>query len=258
MSRELEKYKNDIRFLLDCGAFTAKHTGKLITLNEYCNFLDNLSIKPWRYFSLDVIGEPKKTYDNYCEMLKRGYQPLPIFTQGESLDMLDTYYSTSDVVGIGFLKTKGHKEYLKFLMRHIGKRKVHWLGFTKLDFVKKYRPYMCDSSSCNQGQRFGALHLYEKKGQSPSVFLRKDFVEKPPLKIIQTIESYGFDYRDLAKSKNWRGGQSIITKLTTASWLSLSYDIHKKLNSNMFLAVALDSKIKHIMDSYYHLMKDQI
>ena len=49
------------RFLLDSGAFTAHNAGKVITLDDYCRFIEAMPIKPWRYFQLDVVGDPDKT-----------------------------------------------------------------------------------------------------------------------------------------------------------------------------------------------------
>lgn len=49
------------RFLLDSGAFTAHNAGKVITLDDYCRFIEAMPVKPWRYFQLDVVGDPDKT-----------------------------------------------------------------------------------------------------------------------------------------------------------------------------------------------------
>ncbi len=89
-----------IRWLLDSGAFTAHNSGKDITLDEYCRFLDRLPVKPWRYFMLDVIGNPDATWNNYQKMLSRGYKPVPIFTYGSDLQLVDEYYKTSDYINM--------------------------------------------------------------------------------------------------------------------------------------------------------------
>lgn len=73
------------RFLLDSGAFTAHNAGKVITLDDYCRFIEAMPIKPWRYFQLDVVGDPEKTARNYEKMLERGFTPVPVFTHNESL-----------------------------------------------------------------------------------------------------------------------------------------------------------------------------
>jgi phosphoribosylglycinamide formyltransferase-1 len=157
---------SSLRFNLDSGAFTAWKAGKQIGLDEYCRFLEGLPIKPWRYFTLDVIGDPGETLRNYETMLARGFKPVPIFTRGEDPSVLEQFYKTSEVVGIGGLVgTPRNRGFVKAIMKHIGDRKVHWLGFTDFNFVKTFRPYMCDSSSWESAARYGALKLYMGGGR---------------------------------------------------------------------------------------------
>jgi len=49
----------DINFLLDSGAFSAWKLKKEIKLDDYCKFVESLPFAPWKYFTLDVIGNPK-------------------------------------------------------------------------------------------------------------------------------------------------------------------------------------------------------
>jgi hypothetical protein len=167
------------RFLLDSGAFTAWKAGTKIELDDYCNFIEGLDFQPWRYFTLDVIGDPKATLKNYDAMLKRGFNPVPIFTRGDSLAALEHYYRTSDLVGVGGLVgTRGNKGFVNGIMKKIGKRRVHLLGFTRLDFLKTYRPYMCDTSSWEYGARMLLrlnAHVWAQKVQDEEVTLRAEF-----------------------------------------------------------------------------------
>ena len=75
---KMKRFPQDrLRFLLDCGAFTAWQTGKKIELDDYCKFVETCDPKPWRYFSLDVIGDAEKTAANFEKMLERGFKPVP-------------------------------------------------------------------------------------------------------------------------------------------------------------------------------------
>mgnify|MGYP003110595691 FL=1 len=134
------KVKNiEIRFLLDCGAFTAFFTGKKIELDDYCKFVETCDPKPWRYFSLDVIGNPEKTAKNFEIMLKRGFKPVPIYTPGEDKQAIDYFYSKSDVVGFGGINNfdgKKRKGYIKGIMNYEKGRKVHFLGFPNIVYLK--------------------------------------------------------------------------------------------------------------------------
>jgi hypothetical protein len=225
-----------LRLVVDSGAFTAWKAGKPIQLDDYCRFLEGLPIKPWRYFTLDVIGDPHATMRNYETMLSRGFTPVPIFTRGEDPSVLDDYYKTSDVVGIGGLVgTAGNRGFVRGIMRHIGKRKVHWLGFTPFDFIKVYRPYMCDSSSWTSGARFGSFDLYMGRGRMIKV-TKAEMAEKPSQEILDRVRFYGLDPAGLGIRENWHGSHTYNRILGAYSHAHLSHDIEKNLGTKQFLA----------------------
>jgi len=158
----LQENRDNVRFLLDSGAFTAWKAGKPIALDDYCRFIESLPFESWRYFMLDVIGDPAATMRNYETMLKRGFNPIPIFTRGEDPSVLDDYYKTSDLVAIGGLVgTPGNKGFVKGIMEKVGGRRVHWLGFFDCNFVKHYRPYSCDSSTWKVGATFKNFNVVD-------------------------------------------------------------------------------------------------
>lgn len=238
-----------VRFVLDSGAFTAWKAGKEIKLDDYCRYIESLPFEPWRYFVLDVIGNPKATMDNYETMLKRGFKPVPIFTRGEDPSCLDDYYKTSDVVGIGGLVgTQGNKGFVKGIMGLVGQRKCHWLGFTNLNYVKHYRPYMCDSSTWEMGARYGQITVYMGGGQC--VLLRQKTIvqdlKKPA--IVTAIKALGFDPYSLMKKEHWAGSYTIARRMGAKSWVRLSQDCGKNLGVNMFLAAANDYGAKMLLE----------
>lgn len=235
--RILYENQDKIRFLLDSGAFTAWKAGKPIALDDYCRFIESLPFKPWRYFTLDVIGNPEKSFENYQIMLKRGFNPIPIFTRGEDIKMINEYYKTSDVVGIGGLVgTKGNKGFVKGIMKVVGDRKVHWLGFTDKNFVKHYRPYSCDSSSLTMAVRFATFKLFNIKNGQWIKLGKKDFMSKPKKEIVEIISGYGFSVDDFAKSKNWHEPIGLGEQISFSSHVRASLYYFKKANVFYFLA----------------------
>jgi hypothetical protein len=228
----------ELRFVLDSGAFTAWKAGKPIELDNYCRFIEQLPVKPWRYFTLDVIGDPEGTMRNYETMLKRGFKPVPIFTRGEDPSVLEDYYKTSDVVGVGGLVgTPNNRGFVRGIMRHVGKRDVHWLGFTDLDFIKVFKPYMCDSSTWESGARYGALKLYLGRGKFKSV-KKTDFANKPDPAILERIKYLGLDPYQLSQRDSWYGGYSPSRSLCARSSVVLSVDVERSVGTKLFLAVA--------------------
>lgn len=253
MLEALQSCGPQLRFLLDSGAFTAWKAGKPIQLDDYCRFLDTLPVKPWRYFSLDVVGDPEATLRNYETMLRRGYTPVPIFTRGEDPSVLEDFYKTSDVVGIGGLVgTRGNRGFVRGIMKRIGARKVHWLGFTNLDFLRVFRPYMCDSSSWESGARYGVISLYMGRGRFKR-FNRQGFVEKPDNAILQRIRDLGVDPYSLAREQGWRGGLSPARTLCARSGVALSVDVGCHLGTRMFLAVTTDMSLGLIARGFHDL-----
>lgn len=262
LNKSLQTYlqdKNDINLLLDSGAFTAWKAGQVIEIDDYCKFIDNLPIKPWKYFALDVVGNPQKTMENYEIMLKRGYKPIPIFTRGEDISVLEDYYKTSDLVGVGGLVgTKKNKAFVNALMKKINKRKVHWLGFTNIKYIKFYKPYMCDSSSWLTGSRYASFNLYCGNGKFEKINKRqwltnRDYLNGNELTIKKVISNYGFNYFDLQKTNGWIGGNSVIRNLCASSYIKLSDDIENQLNTRFFLASSNKSDVERLYNNYTRL-----
>lgn len=262
LNKSLQTYlqdKKDINLLLDSGAFTAWKAGQVIEIDDYCKFIDNLPIKPWKYFALDVVGNPQKTMENYEIMLKRGYKPIPIFTRGEDISVLEDYYKTSDLVGVGGLVgTKKNKAFVNALMKKINKRKVHWLGFTNIKYIKFYKPYMCDSSSWLTGSRYASFNLYCGNGKFEKINKRqwltnRDYLNGNELTIKKVISNYGFNYFDLQKTNGWIGGNSVIRNLCASSYIKLSDDIENQLNTRFFLASSNKSDVERLYNNYTRL-----
>jgi hypothetical protein len=246
----LQSNKDKIRFVLDSGAFTAWKAGKPIALDDYCKFIDSLPFKPWRYFTLDVIGDPEGTIKNYETMLSRGYKPVPIFTRGEDIKMLDKYFETSDVVGIGGLVgTPKNKGFVNGIMKHVGKRKVHWLGFTSMDYVKHYKPYMCDSSSFDSVLRFATLSVYKGSGQFYKTTKAK-FTQEPSQELRKLFDVYNEDIGQLSTQSNWVNtgrNESILERICYKSAYQFQKDLFKNTNVKLFYACTTAWKIKSLV-----------
>lgn len=243
--------REKVRFLLDSGAFTAWKAGKKIAVDDYCRFIEGMPFPPWRYFALDVVGDPKGTLRNYELMLKRGFKPVPIFTRGEDLSVLEDYYRTSDVVGVGGLVgTPGNRGFVNGIMKHVGKRRVHWLGFTDVEFLKHYRPYMCDSSTWDNVPRYCVLTLYLGRGRVRQ-FKKETFAKKVPAALHDAIESYGVDPRALAKEAAWQPGQRCLARaLSARSAVRLSDQISSNLGTLMFNAAGSEDVLTLLLAGY--------
>ena len=245
---EISKIGEKGRFVLDSGAFTAWKAGKEIKLDDYCKFIESLPFEPWRYFTLDVIGDPHKSMENYQTMLTRGFKPVPIFTRGEHPSVIDDYYKTSDVVGIGGLVgTIGNKSFVNGIMKKVGSRKVHWLGFSSTDYVAHYKPYMCDSSSWSSAFRFASAKIYAGRGKWIP-FTKKTMAAQPKKELTNLILEHGVSPARLAKNSEWSNGnrevEFAIETLAHRTWVKYQQDVEKNLGTKMFLACSTDGQVR--------------
>ena len=230
--------KSNIRFLLDSGAFTAFRTGKKILLDDYCGFLDSLPFEPWHYFMLDVIHNPDATIKNLETMISRGYKPVPVFTLGQDLSVIDEYYKNSEVIACGGIAgAKSAKSTLKYLhdvMKKCNGRKVHLLGYSQPKYVKFFKPYSCDSTSWNRSGRFGQCDVYIGQGEYKPI-RREYLINKPDPKIVRAVNRLGFSINDLTKRDDYKSQRSA-SKLSVRSWLSVAEDFEKNANTRVFFA----------------------
>lgn len=239
------------QIIIDSGAFTAWKANKPIHIDDYCKFIESLPFKPFRYFALDVIGDPKGTLENYEIMLKRGFNPVPVFTRGEDPSVLDDYYKTSDVVAIGGLVgTYKNKGYVKYLMKHINERRVHLLGFTDINYVKIFKPYSCDSSTLEMSARFAMLSLFDEKRAVWMKANKSDFIKQPPDCMMDVIKSYGINPRDLAQNANWNGGLSLSRRMNFRSHVRASLAYKRNLNVMYFLALTTELAVNLANEEY--------
>lgn len=249
----LKSCGKELRFVLDSGAFTAWKSGNPIDLDDYCKFLETCKPEPWRYFSLDVIGNPSETIKNYEIMLKRGFNPIPVFTRGECPSVLETFYKTSEVVAIGGLVgTPRNRGFIKGIMKYVKKRWVHWLGFTNLNFIKFYKPYMCDSSAWTTGHRYGTVGVYMGKGEIKRI-AKADFKAKPDQRLLDRISQMGVDPYRLAKTESWHGGKSVAKTLGARSGVALSVDVERKTSTKFFLVCGDKNDVDLLKTSFEKL-----
>jgi len=239
-----------IRFLVDSGAFTAWKAGKVIELDDYCRFLETLPVTPWRYFVLDVVGDPAGTMRNYEAMLRRGFKPIPIFTRGEDPSVLDDYYKTSDVVGLGGLVgTPGNRGFINGIMKRVGSRRCHWLGFTQMAFLKHYRPYMVDTSAWAAGVMYGSFALYMGRGRTEKIG-RLAFAQRPAPEILEAIASYGIDPLAFARNEHWMGTHSLNRRLNAHSVVRMSLEIQRELGTLFFASDCRQQSMILLLEGY--------
>lgn len=243
--RAVERFEKadpeSFRLLVDSGAFTAFNAGTAIDVRDYIAFLRGLSFNPWRYFALDVIGNANGTKANYERMLDAGLRPIPVWTEGQSLDEFERLFETSDLVGIGGLvgaKGKGHGSTARWRVQEAMKRargrKVHWLGYARASMIRANKPYSVDTSTWSAGTRYGNLKLYQGNGRF-KVFL-SPFVKsctaagsiyrEPSVAESALLLGYGVRPEELLLPSFW-GSRGRLHEITLRSYRRFMYECER-------------------------------
>lgn len=176
---------------LDSGAFTAWTRGKQINLSEYCEYILTKIDRIERYFALDVIpGVPgmqptqaeiiaaaEQSIMNFICMRNQGLRPIPVYHQGEPLEVLDEYVGMGcDLIGLGGTYSRGRPslvEWLKPIFARHPNQNFHGLAMTQARIIGSFPFFSVDSTSWLNFARFGVeANKYLLKDRSASC-LRK-------------------------------------------------------------------------------------
>lgn len=225
----------EIDLLIDCGAFTVHKKGKKIELSEYYDFLYKIDFPIVNYFALDSIGDPEKTFSNFMQMLEDGFEPMPIFTRGDSLPQLEEYFKHSDIVALGGLWAGGENDpgYVKYIMEEGFKgRKTHWLGFAVHDLMLYYKPYSVDATNWKRALLYGELMLFTKQGIKKARRTQYKTSRIPPH--AAEIKRMGFDPYKLKDEASWRGVHTYAHEISTVSYMKYAQRLEKAIGTKFF------------------------
>ena len=246
----IKNHRDSLCVMVDSGAFTFSKKGQRPTIQSYADFIRSLPFEPFKYFTLDEIGNPEYSFRNYEGLLKLGLNPVPIFTRGANIKDLNRYYETADVVGIGGLvKTPRNKGFVKGIMPYIAGRKTHWLGFCSSDFVHHYKPFSCDSTTWNVSAMCASMYLYIGGGRIMQI-KKADFSKKLDPKVAEYIRNLGFEPTLFHKNSTWQGNPSLTQRIGAKSAVMMSRWLEKNYGTKMFLACGSEGDLQTIIKEY--------
>jgi len=168
----MPQIKNKVDLFLDSGAFSAKSQGVKINIQEYISFIKENETYIDVYANLDVIGNPKATFNNQKRMERAGLHPLPVFHFGEDEELyLKPLIEKYDYIAIGGMVKSG--DLMSFLDRIFSKYicdkkgmpkvKIHGFGLTSLKLIMRYPWYSVDSTSWVVTGRMGSIYIPRRK-----------------------------------------------------------------------------------------------
>lgn len=172
----LPYYKKVKDVILDSGAFTFMQ-GKNVSINweayvrQYAEFIKKVGVEHFIELDIDsIVGYEKvKQLRSTLEGITNK-QPIPVWhkTRGkeEYIKMCEEY----DYVALGGFAiknwTKKDFKYISWFINEAHKRKtkIHGLGFTYFNELKKYHFDSVDSSAWTSGNRYGGINYYVGNG----------------------------------------------------------------------------------------------
>jgi len=169
-AKNIHKYKS---FLLDSGAFTfmKKKKGNIDWdeyIVSYANFINTYKVE--NFFELDIdnivgIKEVERLRNKLEQLTNK--QSIPVWHKSRGLDYWKEMVKNYKYVAIGGIVTKEIKPEQYDIFIHLiniankNNCKVHGLGFTNLNGLKKYKFYSVDSTSWLSGNRFGCVYYFD-------------------------------------------------------------------------------------------------
>lgn len=239
------------RLIIDSGAFSAFNSGVVISLDDYCRFLEQINYQRFEAtVQLDVVFNGEATKKNFEIMRSRGFNVCPVFTRGDDFAYFDQLVARDEYVFVGGVQ-KGAmaKPFAKKCLERSRGKKVHYLAFVKPDFLNHYRPYSTDSSTWSNSSQYGICNLYRGGGRIRSLN-KLDFVKKPSPEIFEWFERLGFDrtfVNRFSQDKTWvsRGfttpddpdSTGLHMFVSIVSYLKYSIEAQNEIGTKIYCAI---------------------
>lgn len=145
-------------WVLDSGAYSAKHSGIEISIEQYIDFCHEMNASkrpPSAIFALDVIGDWRGTMTNTELMWKRGVEAIPCYHAGEPSDVLGVMARDYPRIAIGgsagVLYGKDRNRYFDAVFAKVWPKRIHGFGITTQDILSAYPFHSVDASSWELG-----------------------------------------------------------------------------------------------------------
>jgi len=209
-----------VESFLDCGAYTAFRTGKIIERQKYLDFVTEHQ----KYCSvvayLDVIGNAEESFKNYEWFLQKGMTGIPTFHLGSPwhhLEMLLERWRYIAIGGVAWrLASRKISSDSPTLLRMLAKchemarqRNVllHGFGITSFNLLASFPWHSVDSTTPLIGSRFGHLLLPKWRPFKIRQFFCDNGKYKAKRSEISKMLSdcpfqHGFRWSDLFENKN--------------------------------------------------------
>lgn len=246
-----------INLMIDSGAFTLfnaenRRSYKHINLDQYCNFLSIYGDDCEKYVMLDKIADEKQSKENYEEMLRRGLNPMFVFTMFDNdWEYLNAAVAENPHICVaGGVTTKGDwltKRFQDVYRNTDQEALIHGLGYVTYPKMYQLPIHSTDSSSWAQSSMmFGVLSWFDNGLKSISY---KDVLQKKkplPKKLIEVMEKLKITPKQFSNLDNHKGGRGMGILLSVVAWFEYQ-KLSKRKGLDLFLSIGSDSQLQQML-----------
>lgn len=207
--------------MIDSGAFSkfcsqlkGNHNMDWITLDSYCSWLDKYQNDFHKYVMLDKIQDDVQSRKNYEEMLKRGHNPMYVFTTFDTdYDYLKYAIEKNPeiCVSCGVKSNYSIRRYQMVDKISNGKAIIHSLAFFKFPLIYQLPILSSDAATWVNGSgRFGSMYAYQGNGCIQTTTghnkIMKAFKDRNKY-LLQQFKETGVSIDDLRDNENYKGSR---------------------------------------------------
>ena len=164
---KVPEYFEKYALIIDSGAFSYHKKGG-IELDKWIEKAAGLQPYGTELIALDVIGDPKKTFENFQIINQQIKNTVPTFHVGSDINYLKKYLEYTDRIAIGGMVP--YKSEIQLLKRHLSKvfeiftpeapPRLHAFGYFSQEILESFPFYSADASTWQNYSRFGEFHNF--------------------------------------------------------------------------------------------------
>lgn len=157
------------RTIGDSGAYSAMSLGKPVNIDEFAEWGERHRKHLCWLASLDAIGDPERSWQNYRYLTRNGLSVVPTVHFGADGKTLDRYVNAGeDFIGLGGVAARKDRaavlRWLVSMFRHARDNyphvRFHGWGLTSRTYLAHLPFYSVDSSVFSASYRYGEVRVW--------------------------------------------------------------------------------------------------
>lgn len=163
----VKEYFDKYSLIIDSGAFSYYRKGG-ISLDAWIKKASVLQQYGTELIALDVIGNPKETFENFKIINSQIENTIPTFHVGSDISYFKKYLDITDRIAIGGMVP--YKSEISLLKNHLAKifvnldplnlPRLHAFGYFSQEILESFPFFTADASTWQNYSRFGEFHNF--------------------------------------------------------------------------------------------------